>query len=75
MLSRMDQEEEQEEAKLTLLIPPNTFLNVFEVGDPGTIEDEVVKAQQQHEKTMNDWGKRLSITKHEGPREAVWTDQ
>src|SRR6266851_3843050 len=45
-LSRMDEEGEREETKLTSLILPDTFLNVFEVGDPGTIEDEVIEAQQ-----------------------------
>jgi len=44
-LLRMHQPEEQEKPKLTLLIPPDTFLNVFEIGEPGTIENEVVKAQ------------------------------
>ncbi len=45
-LSRMDEEGEREETKLTSLILPDTFLNVFEVGDPGTIENEVMEAQQ-----------------------------
>ncbi len=31
--------------KLTPLIASDAFLNVFEVGDLGTIEDEVVEAQ------------------------------
>jgi len=58
-----------------LLISPDTFLNVFEVGDPGTIEDEVVEAQQQHKKTMDDWSKRLPIEKHEGAKAMMWTDR
>jgi len=57
-----------------LLISPDTFLNVFEVGDPGTIEDEVVEAQQRHKKTMDDWSKRLPIEKHEGAKAMMWTD-
>ena len=58
-----------------MLISPDTFLNVFEVGDPGTIEDEVVEAQQQHKKTMDDWSKRLPIEKHEGAKAMMWTDR
>jgi hypothetical protein len=42
----MHQEEEQEESKLTPLIPSDAFLNVFEAGDPGTVEHEVVEVQQ-----------------------------
>ena len=45
-LSRMEEGGEREETKLTSLISPDTFLNVFEVGDPGTIENEVMEAQQ-----------------------------
>jgi len=40
----MYQGEEQGETKLTSLIQPDAFLNVFEAGDPGTIENEVVEA-------------------------------
>jgi len=74
-LSRMDEEGEQNETKLTPLISADTFLNIFEVGDPGTIENEVVEAQKQHEKTMEDWSKRLPIEKHEGAKEVIWTDR
>ena len=45
-LLRMDEEGERGETKLTSLISPDTFLNVFEVEDPGTIENKVVEAQQ-----------------------------
>jgi len=45
-LSRMNQEEENREPKLTPLISSDTFLNVFEAGNPGTLEDEVVQTQQ-----------------------------
>jgi len=41
----MHQEEVQEESKLTPLIPPEAFINVFKVGDPGTVEYEVEQAQ------------------------------
>src|SRR5216683_315320 len=75
MLSRMEEGEEREETKLTSLIPPDTFLNVFEVGDPGMIEDEVVKAQQGERKTMDDWSRRLPIEKHEGMGTTMWTDR
>src|SRR6267154_2330933 len=74
-LSRMNEEGERKETKLTPLISSDTFLNVFEVGDPGTIENEVVEAQQRQKGTMNDWAKRLPIKKHEGPGETVWTDR
>ena len=47
-LSRMHQDEDREESKLTSLLPPDAFLNVFEAGDPGTVEHEVTEAQQQH---------------------------
>ena len=52
-LSRMHQDEEREEPKLTLLLPPDAFLNVFTVGDPGTLEHDTVIAQQKHKRTMN----------------------
>ncbi len=74
-LSRMDEEGERKETKLTPLISSDTFLNVFEVGDPGMIENEVVEAQQQQKETMNDWAKRLPIEKHEGPKTTMWTDR
>jgi len=74
-LSRMHKGEEQEETKLTSLISPDTFLNVFKVGDPGTIENKVVEAQQQHKRTMDNWSKRLPITKQEGVGTTMWTDQ
>ncbi len=73
-LSRMNEGEEWEETKLTTLILPDAFLNVFEVGDLGTIENEVVEAQQQHKETMDDWSKRLPIEKHEGVGMMMWTD-
>ncbi len=52
-LSRIDQEDKQKETKLTLLIPSDVFLNIFEAGDPGMLEDEVVKAQQRHQRIIN----------------------
>ena len=60
-LSRMDQEEENREPKLTPLISLDAFLNIFKAGDPGILEDEVVQTQQQHQETMNEWEKMLPI--------------
>jgi len=71
----MHQEEEQEETKLTPLIQPDAFLNIFEAGNPGTIEDEVIKVQQQHKGTMDKWEEMLPIIQYEGPKAIMWTDQ
>jgi len=48
----MHQKEEDETPKPTPLISPDAFLNVFEAGDLGTVEHEVVEAQAQHQSTM-----------------------
>jgi hypothetical protein len=61
----MHQGEEQEEPKMTSLLPPDAFLNVFEAGDPGTIEHDVVATQQEYKKTMKQWEKTISITPSE----------
>ena len=42
-LSRMHQKNEGEELKLTPLISPDAFLNVFKVRDPGMVEHKIVK--------------------------------
>jgi len=47
-LSRMHQKDEDEAPKLTPLISPDAFLNVFEAGNPGTVEHEIMEAQVQH---------------------------
>jgi hypothetical protein len=47
-LSRMHQKEEDETPKLTPLISPDAFLNVFEAGDPGTVEHKIIEAQAQY---------------------------
>jgi hypothetical protein len=47
-LSRMHQKDKDETMKLTPLISPDAFLNVFEAGDPGIVEHEVMEAQTQH---------------------------
>jgi hypothetical protein len=74
-LSRMHQGEDQEESKLTPLLPPDAFLNVFEAGDPGTVEHEVAEAQQRHQSTLEQWGKTIPITKIEEPGRTTWRDK
>ena len=74
-LSRMHQGEEQEEPKLTPLIPPDAFLNVFEAGDPGTVEYEVVEAQQRYQDTMKQWEKTIPIIRTEEPGRTAWRDK
>jgi hypothetical protein len=74
-LSRMHQEEQDKTPKLTPLISPDTFLNVFEAGDPGTVEHKVVEAQAQHHKTMERWKKTLSIKKDEELGRTTWRDK
>jgi len=44
----MHQKDKDEVTKLMPLISPDTFLNVFEAGNPGTVEHEVMEAQKQH---------------------------
>jgi hypothetical protein len=43
-LSRMHQKEEDEMMKLTPLISPDAFLNIFKAGDPEMVEHEIMKA-------------------------------
>jgi len=74
-LSRMHQEEEREESKLTPLIPPDTFLNIFEAGDPGTVEHKVVEAQQRYQDTLEQWEKTIPIEKTEEPGRTTWRDK
>jgi len=66
-LSRMHQEEDQEESKLTPLIPPDAFLNVFKAGDPRTVEYKVIEAQQQHQDTLKRWEETIPITRTSEP--------
>jgi hypothetical protein len=73
-LSRMHQDEEREEPKMTSLLPPDAFLNVFEAGDPGTLEHDVVMAQQEHRKTMEQWEKTIPATPSAGPHTTEWRD-
>ena len=47
-LSRMHKEEENKTPKLMSLISPDAFLNVFEAGDLGMVEYEVMEAQTEH---------------------------
>jgi len=71
----MHQDEEHEEPRLTSLLPPDTFLNVFEAGDPGTLEHDTVTTQQRHAKTMKQWEKMISIILSKGPHTAEWRDK
>jgi hypothetical protein len=48
----MHQKEEDKTPKLTPLISPDAFLNVFKAGDPEIVEHEIVEAQTQHRETM-----------------------
>ena len=71
----MHQEEEQEESKLTPLIPPDAFLNIFEAGDPGIVEYEVTEAQQQYQSMLEQWEKTIPITRMEEPGRMTWRDK
>ena len=71
----MHQDKEREEPKLTPLLPPDIFLNVFEVGDPGTLEHDVVLAQQKHARTMKQWEEMISIMPSKGPHTTEWRDK
>jgi hypothetical protein len=71
----MGGEEVDKEEKLTALIPPEAFINVFETGDPGTVEYEVVQAQRQHTELMRQWEKTLPIVRSESPMGMEWRDQ
>jgi hypothetical protein len=75
MLSRMHQKDEDEATKLTPLISPDAFLNVFEAGDPGIVEHKVMEAQTRHQSTMEQWEKTLSIKKDEEPGRTIWRDK
>jgi len=74
-LSRMHQEEEWEESKLTPLIPPDAFLNIFEAGDPGMVEHEVTEAQQQYQSMLEQWGRTIPIVKMEELGRMTWRDK
>jgi len=74
-LSRMHQKEEDKTPKLTPLISPDAFLNVFKAGNPGMVKHEVVQAQAQHCETMGQWEKNLPIEKDEEPGRTTWRDK
>jgi hypothetical protein len=42
----MHQKDEDETTKLTPLISPDAFLNIFKAGDPGMVEHKVTEAQK-----------------------------
>jgi hypothetical protein len=71
----MHQEEVQEEPKLTPLIPPEAFINVFEAGDPGMVEYEVEQAQQCYHRILEQWERNWPIKRNEGPGKTVWVDK
>jgi hypothetical protein len=50
-------------------------LNVFEAGDLGILEHEVMEAQQWHQLTMKQWEEALSIKRDEGPENMAWRDE
>jgi hypothetical protein len=54
---------------------PDAFLNVFEAGDPGTVEYEVMEAQTRHQPTMERWEKTLSIERDEELGRTTWRDK
>jgi len=74
-LSRMHQDKEREEPKLTSLLPPDAFLNVFEAGDPGTLEHDVVLTQQKYARVMKQWEETISITPSKGLHMTEWRDR
>jgi hypothetical protein len=65
-LSRMDQEEEGKKEKLTALILSDAFINLFQAGDLGTLEYNMVEVQNKNLKAMKKWLKSLSIKQIEG---------
>jgi len=75
VLSRMHQKDEDETPKLMSLISPDAFLNVFEAGNPGTVEHEVMEAQARYQSTMEQWEKTLSIERSEESGRMTWRDK
>ena len=71
----MHQKGKDETPKLTLLISSDAFLNVFEAGDPGTVEYKVTEAQRQHRTTIKRWEKTLPIERDEEPGRTTWRDK
>jgi len=71
----MHQKEEDKMPKLTPLISPDAFLNIFEAGDLGTVEHEVIETQAQYRSTMEQWEKTLLIKKDEEPGRTTWRDK
>jgi hypothetical protein len=74
-LSRMHQKDKDEMPKLTPLISPDVFLNIFEAGDPGTVKHKVIEAQAQHQSTMEQWEKTLPIERDKEPGRTTWRDK
>ena len=60
-MSRPSRENIEEDDKLTSLIPPDAFINVFEASNSGTIEHDVIEAQRRQKEVMHKWEKTLPI--------------
>jgi hypothetical protein len=60
---------------MTSLLPLDAFLNVFEAGNPGTIEHDVTATQQEYKETMRRWEKTFPITPNTGPHTTEWRDE
>jgi hypothetical protein len=45
-LSRPEEDDVQQGEKEISLIPPEAFINVFDVNSEGTLESDIVKSQQ-----------------------------
>jgi hypothetical protein len=65
----------RQKPKLTPLISPDTFLNIFEAGGPGTVEHKIVEAQEQHRAMMEQWEKTLPIQSDEELGRMTWKDK
>ena len=65
-LSRPNGLEHQEPVKEVALIPQEAFLNLFEAGSDGSVEADIVKGQQKHWKTLEQWAKTLPIHQLDG---------
>jgi hypothetical protein len=70
-LSHPNRLEHQEPVKEVTLIPQEAFLNLFKVGSDGSVEVDIVKSQQEHWETLEQWAKMLPI--HQLDR-VMWKD-
>jgi hypothetical protein len=49
--------------------------NIFKAEDPGTLEHDVVLAQQKHTEMMEWWEQTISIVPDKGPHTMEWRDK